>query len=127
MGQLAEEFHTWTNTAGKQVEAALQSPWMPPHDGEDQNEGRRIVVPIASLSPADFEYAKTRYAAMQAAPATRRRNARDHSGHATSRSGARTCERQGQSCGRRRPQQACTTASRFHGPACRQVQGTCAQ
>jgi hypothetical protein len=25
MGQLAEEFHTWTNTAGKQVEAALVS------------------------------------------------------------------------------------------------------
>jgi hypothetical protein len=32
-------------------------------------DAREFDVPIATLSPADFEYAKARYAAMQAAPA----------------------------------------------------------
>ncbi len=67
--QLAEEFHTWTNTSGKQVEAALVSV-----DAVAKmlkiktKDGTEYDVPIAKLSPADFEYAKARYAAMQAAP-----------------------------------------------------------
>lgn len=69
--QLAEEFHTWTNTSGKTVEATLVSV-----DGVNKmvkiktKDGREFDVAIATLSPADFEYAKGRYAAMQAAPAT---------------------------------------------------------
>ncbi len=69
--QLAEEYHTWTNTSGKTVEATLVSV-----DGVNKmvkirtKDGREFDVAIATLSPADFEYAKTRYTAMQAAPAT---------------------------------------------------------
>ncbi|MDI1315061.1 heparinase II/III family protein [Prosthecobacter sp.] len=68
--QLAEEFHTWTNTSGKTVEATLISV-----DAVAKmlkiktKDGREFDVAIASLSAADFEYAKGRYAAMQAAPA----------------------------------------------------------
>lgn len=68
--QLAEEFHTWTNTSGKTVEATLVSV-----DAVAKmlkiktKDGREFDVAIATLSPADFEYAKGRYAAMQAAPA----------------------------------------------------------
>jgi hypothetical protein len=70
MGQLAEEFHTWTNTAGKQVEASLVSVDAAARKVKIKTkDGTEYDVPIASLSPADFEYAKTRYAAMQAAPA----------------------------------------------------------
>ena len=68
--QLAEEYRMWTNTAGKTVEATLVAV-----DGATKTlkikmkDGREFDVPIATLSPADFEYAKARYAAMQAAPA----------------------------------------------------------
>ena len=69
MGQLAEEFHTWTNTAGKQVEATLVAVDAAARTVKIKTkDGGEFDVPIASLSPADFEYAKARYAAMQAAP-----------------------------------------------------------
>lgn len=67
--QLAEEFHTWTNTAGKQVEAALVSVDAVAKTVKIKTkDGREFDVEIAKLSPADFDYAKARYAAMQAAP-----------------------------------------------------------
>lgn len=69
LGQLAEEFHVWTNTEGRQVEATLVSVDAAARSIKiKMRDGREFDVPIASLSPADFEYAKTRYAAMQAAP-----------------------------------------------------------
>ena len=69
--QLAEEYRMWTNTAGKQIEATLVSVDAAARSLKiKMKDGREFDVPIASLSPADFEYAKTRYAAMQAAPAT---------------------------------------------------------
>ncbi|MBL9131736.1 MAG: heparinase II/III family protein [Verrucomicrobiaceae bacterium] len=68
-GQLADEFHVWTNTAGKQVEATLVSVDATARTVKIKTkDGREFDVPIASLSAADFEYAKTRYAAMKAAP-----------------------------------------------------------
>ena len=68
-GQLAEEFHTWTNTSGKTVEATLVAVDAVAKSLKIKTkDGREFDVPIANLSPADFEYAKTRYAAMQAAP-----------------------------------------------------------
>ena len=68
--QLAEEFHTWTNTSGKTVEATLISVDAVAKTLKIKTkDGREFDVPIANLSPADFEYAKGRYAAMQAAPA----------------------------------------------------------
>lgn len=68
--QLAEEYRMWTNTAGKQVEATLVSVDAAARSLKiKMKDGREFDVPIASLSPADFEYAKARYAAMQAAPA----------------------------------------------------------
>jgi hypothetical protein len=68
--QLAEEYRPWTNTAGKQIEATLVSVDAAAKTLKiKMKDGREFDVPIASLSPADFEYAKTRYAAMQAAPA----------------------------------------------------------
>jgi hypothetical protein len=67
--QLAEEFHTWTNTSGKQVEASLVSVDAVAKMVKIRTkDGREFDVAIATLSPADFEYAKGRYAAMQAAP-----------------------------------------------------------
>lgn len=69
--QLAEEYRMWTNTAGKQVEATLVSVDAVAKTLKiKMKDGREFDVPIATLSPADFEYAKARYAAMQAAPAT---------------------------------------------------------
>ena len=54
--QLAEEFHTWTNTSGKQVEAALVSVDAAAKKLKIKTkDGREFDVPIASLSPADFE------------------------------------------------------------------------
>ena len=68
--ELAEEFHTWTNTSGKQVEASLVSVDAVAKTLKIKTkDGREFDVPIANLSPADFEYAKARYAAMQTAPA----------------------------------------------------------
>ncbi len=68
--QLEEEFHTWTNTSGKTVEATLVAVDAVAKAVKIKTkDGREFDVPIASLSPADFTYAKTRYAAMQAAPA----------------------------------------------------------
>ena len=68
--QLAEEFRMWTNTAGKQIEATLVSVDAVAKTLKiKMKDGKEFDVPIATLSPADFEYAKTRYAAMQAAPA----------------------------------------------------------
>ncbi|MCX6850809.1 MAG: heparinase II/III family protein [Verrucomicrobia bacterium] len=68
--QLAEEFHTWTNTSGKTVEATLISVDAVAKTLKIKTkDGREFDVAIATLSPADFEYAKGRYAAMQAAPA----------------------------------------------------------
>ena len=68
--QLAEEYRPWTNTAGKQIEATLVSVDAAAKTLKiKMKDGREFDVPIASLSPADFEYAKARYAAMQAAPA----------------------------------------------------------
>ncbi|OYW76245.1 MAG: hypothetical protein B7Z37_09715 [Verrucomicrobia bacterium 12-59-8] len=68
--QLAEEFHTWTNTSGKQVEATLVSVDAVAKKLKIKTkDGREFDVPIANLSPADFDYAKARYAAMQAPPA----------------------------------------------------------
>jgi len=68
--QLAEEFHTWTNTSGKQVEATLVAVDAAAKKLKIKTkDGREFDVPIATLSPADFEYAKARYAAMQAPPA----------------------------------------------------------
>lgn len=68
--QLAEEYRMWTNTAGKQVEATLVSVDAVAKTLKiKMKDGREFDVAIASLSPADFEYAKARYAAMQAAPA----------------------------------------------------------
>jgi hypothetical protein len=68
--QLAEEYHTWTNTAGKQVEATLVAVDAVAKTLKiKMKDGREFDVPIATLSPADFEYAKTRYVAMQAPPA----------------------------------------------------------
>jgi len=70
MAQLADEFHTWTNTSGKQVEATLVAVDAVARSVKIKTkDGREFDVPIASLSAADFEYAKTRYAAMKAAPA----------------------------------------------------------
>ncbi|WP_461784071.1 heparinase II/III domain-containing protein [Prosthecobacter sp.] len=67
--QLAEEYRPWTNTAGKQIEATLVSVDAAAKTLKiKMKDGREFDVPIASLSPADFEYAKARYAAMQAAP-----------------------------------------------------------
>ncbi|MFC5457862.1 heparinase II/III domain-containing protein [Prosthecobacter fluviatilis] len=67
--QLAEEFHVWTNTAGKQVEATLVSVDPVAKTVKIKTkDGREFDVAIANLSPADFTYAKARYAAMQAAP-----------------------------------------------------------
>ncbi len=69
--QLAEEYRPWTNTAGKQIEATLVSVDAVAKTLKiKMKDGKEFDVPIASLSPADFEYAKARYAAMQAAPAT---------------------------------------------------------
>lgn len=68
--QLAEEYRMWTNTSGKQVEATLVSVDAVAKSLKiKMKDGREFDVPIATLSPADFEYAKARYAAMQAAPA----------------------------------------------------------
>lgn len=68
--QLADEFRMWTNTAGKQIEATLLSVDAAAKTVKiKMKDGNEFDVPIASLSPADFEYAKARYAAMQAAPA----------------------------------------------------------
>ena len=68
--QLAEEFRMWTNTAGKQIEATLVSVDAVAKTLKiKMKDGKEFDVPIATLSPADFEYAKARYAAMQAAPA----------------------------------------------------------
>lgn len=68
--QLPDEFRMWTNTAGKQVEATLVSVDAAAKTLKIKTkDGREFDVPIASLSPADFDYAKARYAAMQAAPA----------------------------------------------------------
>lgn len=68
--QLADEFRMWTNTAGKQVEATLVSVDAAAKTLKIKTkDGREFDVPIASLSAADFDYAKARYAAMQAAPA----------------------------------------------------------
>ncbi len=68
--QLAEEYRMWTNTSGKQVEATLVSVDAVAKTLKiKMKDGREFDVPIATLSPADFEYAKARYAAMQAAPA----------------------------------------------------------
>ncbi|WP_395738213.1 heparinase II/III family protein [Prosthecobacter sp.] len=69
--QLAEEYRMWTNTAGKTVEATLVSVDAVAKTLKiKMKDGREFDVEIAKLSPADFEYAKARYAAMQAAPAT---------------------------------------------------------
>jgi len=71
IAQLAEEYRMWTNTSGKQVEATLVSVDAVAKTLKiKMKDGREFDVPIATLSPADFEYAKARYAAMQAAPAT---------------------------------------------------------
>lgn len=60
----------WTNTSGKTVEATLVSVDAATKTLKiKMKDGREFDVPIATLSPADFEYAKARYAAMQAAPA----------------------------------------------------------
>ncbi|MGV3659530.1 MAG: heparinase II/III domain-containing protein [Prosthecobacter sp.] len=68
--QLAEEYRMWTNTSGKQVEATLVSVDAVTKTLKiKMKDGREFDVAIATLSPADFEYAKARYAAMQAAPA----------------------------------------------------------
>lgn len=68
--QLAEEYRQWTNTAGKQIEATLVSVDAVAKTLKlKMKDAREFDVPIATLSPADFEYAKARYAAMQAAPA----------------------------------------------------------
>lgn len=68
--QLAEEYRMWTNTAGKTIEATLVAVDAATKTLKiKMKDGREFDVPIATLSPADFEYAKTRYAAMQAAPA----------------------------------------------------------
>lgn len=68
--QLAEEFRMWTNTAGKQVEATFVSVDAVAKTVKiKMKDGKEFDVPIASLIPADFEYAKARYTAMQAAPA----------------------------------------------------------
>lgn len=68
--QLAEEFRMWTNTAGKQVEAAFVSVDAVAKTVKiKMKDGKEFDVPISSLIPADFEYAKARYTAMQAAPA----------------------------------------------------------
>ena len=68
--QLAEEYRQWTNTAGKQIEATLIAVDAVARSVKiKMKDGKEYDVPIASLSPADFEYAKTRYAAMQAAAA----------------------------------------------------------
>ena len=66
-GQLAEEYHVWTNTAGKTVEATLVAVDAAARSVKIKTkDGREFDVPIASLSASDFEYAKTRYAAMKA-------------------------------------------------------------
>lgn len=71
LAQLAEEYRMWTNTSGKTVEATLVAVDAVAKTLKiKMKDGREFDVPIATLSPADFEYAKTRYAAMQAAPAT---------------------------------------------------------
>ncbi|MBE2286998.1 MAG: heparinase II/III family protein [Prosthecobacter sp.] len=68
--QVAEEFRMWTNTAGKQIEAAFVSVDAVAKTVKiKMKDGKEFDVPIASLIPADFEYAKARYAAMQGAPA----------------------------------------------------------
>ena len=68
--QVAEEYRMWTNTAGKQVEATFVSVDAVAKTVKiKMKDGKEFDVPIASLIPADFEYAKARYAAMQAAPA----------------------------------------------------------
>lgn len=60
----------WTNTSGKTVEATLVAVDAATKTLKiKMKDGREFDVPIATLSPADFEYAKARYAAMQAAPA----------------------------------------------------------
>lgn len=67
--QLAEEYRMWTNTSGKQIEATLVAVDAAAKTLKiKMKDGREFDVPIATLSPADFEYAKARYAAMQAAP-----------------------------------------------------------
>lgn len=66
--QIAEEYRLWTNTAGKEIEATLVSVDAAARSVKiKMKDGKVYDVPIASLSPADLEYAKTRYAAMQAA------------------------------------------------------------
>ena len=61
-GQLAEEYHVWTNTAGKTVEATLVSVDAVARTVKIKTkDGREFDVPINTLSPSDFEYAKTRY------------------------------------------------------------------
>ncbi len=66
--QLAEEYRPWTNTAGKEIEATLVSVDAVARSVKiKMKDGKEYDVPIASLSPADLEYARTRYAAMQAA------------------------------------------------------------
>lgn len=68
--QLAEEYHVWTNTAGKTVEATLVSVDAVARTVKIKTkDGREFDVPISTLSAPDFEYAKARYAAMKAAPA----------------------------------------------------------
>lgn len=69
-GQLAEEYHVWTNTAGKTVEATLVSVDAVARTVKIKTkDGREFDVAISTLSAPDFEYAKARYAAMRAAPA----------------------------------------------------------
>ena len=72
LAQLAEEYRSWTNTAGKAIEATLVSVDTAARSVKiKMKSGMEYDVPIASLSPADLAYAKTRYAAMQtAAPAS---------------------------------------------------------
>ena len=66
--QLAEEYRAWTNTAGKVIEATLVSVDAVTRSVKiKMKDGKEFDVPIASLSPPDMEYARTRYAAMQAA------------------------------------------------------------
>lgn len=68
LAQLAEEYRSWTNTAGKTIEATLVSVETSARRVKiKMRNGMEYEVPIASLSPADLAYAKTRYAAMQAA------------------------------------------------------------
>jgi hypothetical protein len=68
----AEAYRTWTNTAGRQVEATLIAVDLQAKTLKIMLKGgREFNVPFASFSPADVEYAKSRYAALQAASPTK--------------------------------------------------------